>query len=74
MKKKSRQTKFKKPIPTQIKLAFQKFKKQIELKLGQINWNKVSVFAMGLLLFVATQGLLGPKAQIIAHTIVAFAT
>lgn len=53
-----------------IKSQFSKFKKSIEAKLGRINWGKVGIFAIALLLYVASHGFLGVKAQIIAVSII----
>lgn len=50
----------------QIKVAVQNFKKAIENKLGKINWPRVGVIALFILLTVATKGLLGIKAQTVA--------
>lgn len=60
-------------LQVRIKNSLKKFKKVVEVQLGQINWNKVGIFALALLLMVALKGLLGPEAQIIAHGIVKLA-
>lgn len=52
---------------TRIKNSLKKFKKAVEIQLGKINWGKVGIFALALLLMVALKGLLGPEAQLIAH-------
>ncbi len=58
----------------QIKANFKKFKKIIEKKLGKINWGQVGIYAVALLLYVAVQGFLGPKAQIVAFGIIKLST
>lgn len=73
MKKKAKTKKSKKKSQSRIQNSLQKFKKIVESKLGQVNWNKVGIFSLALLLFVAAKGLLGPKAQIIAVSIVKLA-
>lgn len=62
----------KKKPNTKVKILFKKFKKVVETHLGDIKWGKVGIFAVALLLFVATKGLLGPEAQIIAYGIIKF--
>lgn len=57
---------------SRLQSSFKKFKKVVEIQLGQIDWKKVGVLAIAVLLLVATKGLLGPEAQIIAHGIVQF--
>lgn len=67
--KKKNQRKRKQPS---INQKFFKFKKMVEKKLGKINWAKVGVYGIALLLFVATKGILGVKAKIIAVEITKF--
>lgn len=50
----------------QIKAAVRNFKKVIEGKLGKLNWAKVGVMALFILLTVASKGLLGVKAKAVA--------
>lgn len=69
-KKKTFSSRQKKQASSQIKTLFKKFKKTVETKLGKINWGKVGVFAVALLLYVAAQGLLGIKAQVIAFSLI----
>lgn len=49
-----------------VKVAVQNFKKAIENKLGKINWPRIGVLALFILLTVASKGLLGLKAQTVA--------
>lgn len=49
-----------------IKVAVKNFQKVIENKLGKINWAKVGVVALFILLTVASKGLLGIKAKAVA--------
>ena len=49
-----------------IKIAAKNFKKVVENKLGKINWSKVGVVALFILLTVASNGLLGIKAKAVA--------
>lgn len=55
-----------------FKSKLAKFKKAVEKKLGKINWKKVGVFAIALLLIVASKGILGPEAKLIAGHILSF--
>jgi hypothetical protein len=55
-----------------IKAAVKNFQKVIENKLGKINWAKVGVVTLFILLTVASKGLLGVKAKAVA--VVLFAT
>ena len=55
-----------------IQQSFAKFKKIVNSKIGRVDWKKVGFYAIVLLLFVATKGLLGPEAKIVAHHIVKF--
>ncbi len=57
-----------------IQQSFKKFKNIVESKLGRVNWKQVGFYTIAILLVVATKGLLGPEAKIVAHTIVKFAT
>lgn len=50
----------------QIKAAVKNFQKVIESKLGKINWAKVGLVALFILLTVASHGLLGIKAKAVA--------
>lgn len=51
---------------TSVKIAVQNFKKVVESKLGKINWPKVGIIALFVLLTVASKGLLGVKAKAVA--------
>lgn len=55
-----------------IQQSFKKFKKIIDSKLGLVDWKKVGFYTLAILLFVATKGLLGPEAKIVAYHIVRF--
>ena len=57
-----------------IQQTFKKFKRIVESKLGHINWKQVGFYTIAILLFIATKGLLGPEAKIVAYHIVKFTT
>lgn len=63
MTKKAKSKKYEK---ISVKVAVKNFKKVIESKLGKINWPKVGIIALFILLTVASKGLLGVKAQAVA--------
>lgn len=73
-KKRPSRTKPQKKARSNLNAQFKKFKKIVEIQLGKINWGKVGVFALALLLYVAAQGLLGIKAQIVAFSIIKLST
>jgi len=69
-KKKTAKARTQKQTKADLRSQFKKFKKTVEIQLGRINWGKVGVFAIALLLYVAAQGLLGIKAQVVALSII----
>ena len=52
------------------KNKFTEFKKSVEVYFGTVNWRKVSTVVLIGLILVASKGALGPKAQIVAISIV----
>ncbi len=62
----NKKAKSKKNKSARIKTAVQNFKKAIESKLGKINWGRVSIIVLFLLLTVASRGLLGPHPKAVA--------
>ena len=73
-KKKPSSSRQRKQTNTRIKSQFKKFKKSVEIQIGKINWGKVGIFAVALLLYVAAQGFLGVKAQILAFSLIKLST
>lgn len=55
------------------KSSFAKFKKIVEVELGKVDWKKVGTFTVVLLIIIASKGVLGPKAAMIAKQIISFA-
>jgi hypothetical protein len=73
-KKKTSRLRPNKQTRTRLNIQFQKFKKVVDTQLGKINWGKLGIFAIALLLYVAAQGLLGLKAQVIAFSLIKLST
>ncbi|WP_415064375.1 hypothetical protein [Bdellovibrio sp.] len=57
-------------IKAKLKAKFEKFKKLIERKLGKMNWKKLSTTSISIIIIVASTGILGVEAQILAKAIV----
>jgi hypothetical protein len=57
---------------TTLQGELKKFKNIVSKKLGKIDWKRVGVVALALLLFVANAGVLGLEAQLIAQGITKF--
>jgi hypothetical protein len=55
-----------------IQNSFKKFKKIVESKLGKIDWKRVGIYSLAILLYAAALGLLGIKAKLIAKQIIRF--
>ncbi len=63
----------KKSQKKKVQKSLQSFKKIVESKFGKIKWKKLGLYSFTVLLYIASKGLLGFKAQFAAYQFVRFA-